>query len=106
VLAVSSIVFLSFGRFASTKCEHAHWGLLPAGSQQQIANPDMASVETRIETFKEWPRPEMNAHKLAAAGFFYAPIPGCKDRCIFYASGNALFNWVIFNAVILQASCP
>jgi len=35
----------------------------------------------------------MNAHKLAAAGFFYAPIPGCTDRCIFYASGNALFNW-------------
>ena len=35
----------------------------------------------------------MNIHKLAAAGFFYAPIPGCTDRCIFYASGNALFNW-------------
>jgi hypothetical protein len=53
----------------------------------------MASVEKRIETFKTWPRPEMNVHKLAAAGFFYAPIPGCTDRCIFYASGNALFNW-------------
>ena len=27
------------------------------------------------------------------SGFFYAPIPGCTDRCIYYASGNALFNW-------------
>ena len=73
-----------------SNCEPINIGT-PAG--EEIANPDMASVEKRIETFATWPRPEMNAHKLAAAGFFYAPIPGCTDRCIFYASGNALFNW-------------
>eukprot|EP00961_Rhodomonas_salina_P128259 1728255-Rhodomonas_salina.3 len=27
------------------------------------------------------------------AGFFYAPIQGCPDRCIMFATGNALFNW-------------
>jgi len=73
-----------------SNCEPISSGASPG---EEIANPEMASVEKRIETFKEWPRPEMNAHKLAAAGFFYAPIPGCTDRCIFYASGNALFNW-------------
>ena len=73
-----------------SNCEPVSSG---AHAGEDIANPDMASVEKRIETFANWPRPEMNIHKLAAAGFFYAPIPGCTDRCIFYASGNALFNW-------------
>jgi hypothetical protein len=73
-----------------SNCEPVSSG---ANAGDEIANPDMASVERRIETFKAWPRTDMNAHKLAAAGFFYAPIPGCADRCIFYASGNALFNW-------------
>lgn len=58
-----------------------------------VANPDMASLERRLETFHSWPRAEMNYHKLAQAGFFYAPIQGCPDRCIMFATGNALFNW-------------
>jgi hypothetical protein len=58
-----------------------------------MSHPDMASVEKRIETFNTWPRPEINVTRLAAAGFFFAPIPGYADRCIFYASGKALSNW-------------
>jgi len=53
----------------------------------------MTSIEKRIETFKTWTRPEVNVQKLAAEGFFFQPIPGCNDRCIFYASGNDLSNW-------------
>mmetsp|Transcript_44496 Transcript_44496/g.69601 ORF Transcript_44496/g.69601 Transcript_44496/m.69601 type:complete len:457 (+) Transcript_44496:45-1415(+) len=50
----------------------------------------------RFESFSAhggWKLERPNPKELAAAGFFFAPLPACEDRVACYACGKVLFNW-------------
>mmetsp|Transcript_17934 Transcript_17934/g.37850 ORF Transcript_17934/g.37850 Transcript_17934/m.37850 type:complete len:204 (-) Transcript_17934:4-615(-) len=46
-----------------------------------------------FDTSGGWKLASPSARDLAAAGFFYVPMPGCEDRVACYACGKVLFNW-------------
>ncbi|XP_053209831.1 baculoviral IAP repeat-containing protein 7-like [Panonychus citri] len=53
-------------------------------------HPEYRNPITRLESFVNWPRPDIDIGKLTDAGFFYE---GNEDKVVCFHCDSVLFNW-------------